>query len=593
MNHTETYNTYLELREKLLTERNTDGYWTGQLATSALSTAVAIVTLKVAQNAEDQSKIESGFNWICRHANADGGFGDTPESRSTVSTTLLCYAAVSFCQRNYQGESVLRAMEAWLETQGITLQSQSITRSIFKFYGNDYTFSIPILAMLAVCGVLPQESLRKVPELPFELSLLPSSWYRLVNLRVVSYALPALIGVGVYLHRNKKKPILSGIRNQFIKPVLKKLDSLVPESGGFLEATPLTGFVVMCLMQSGFADNKTVSKGLAFLRKQQRENGGWPIDTDLSTWVTTLSVKAMGSQIRHVLDENEISRIRNHLLSLQYKTVHPFNNARPGGWGWTSHSGSVPDADDTSGAILALLKLFSGIREEKEALETGCKWLIDIQNRDGGFPTFCKGFGRLLFDRSCADLTGHALLALMKTEEILHRHLNSKFTKQIKKSIHMAIGYLTQTQTADGAWSPLWFGNQGTEDKTNPVYGTAKVCIYLNDCLVIQHPDRQFMRRLSGMAENARHYLASQQNADGSWGGQKGVPGTIEETALAVCALAGYADALCEKGLAWARGRPELPAAPIGLYFAKLWYDEQLYPLIYYVEALRRFFGYY
>ena len=30
------------------------------------------------------------------------------------------------------------------------------------------------------------------------------------------------------------------------------------------------------------------------------------------------------------------------------------------------------------------------------------------------------------------------------------------------------------------------------------------------------------------------------------------------------------------------------PAAPIGLYFAKLWYDEELYPLAFTVAALER-----
>ena len=34
------------------------------------------------------------------------------------------------------------------------------------------------------------------------------------------------------------------------------------------------------------------------------------------------------------------------------------------------------------------------------------------------------------------------------------------------------------------------------------------------------------------------------------------------------------------------------PAAPIGLYFAQLWYDEKLYPMLFTVTALERARGF-
>jgi hypothetical protein len=591
MNNGELHNKYLALRERLLAERNRDGYWTGELATSALSTAVAIVALGVVNKEADQEKIKAGFEWLCQNINADGGFGDTTGSVSNVSNTLLCYAAIRFCQTAEGGQHVTRSMKNWLSDKGINLDSDTITGSILRFYGRDYTFSIPILSMLVLCGVLPASALDKIPGLPFELALLPASWYRFFNLRVVSYALPALIGVGIYQHRNHKKriPGLGQIRDLFIKPAVNKLNTIVPESGGFLEAVPLTGFVAMCLVASGTTGNDTVAKGLDFLRFQQRGDGGWPIDTDLSTWVTTLSVKALGPQLKEAMDEGQISRLRKHLLNLQYKTAHPFNGAKPGGWGWTSYSGSVPDADDTPGALLALLEMYAGSKEEIAAIFNGCKWLIDIQNKDGGFPTFCKGWGKLPFDRSCADLTGHSLLALLKTADILQPHISSRFISEIDASVHKAMGYLTGQQSGSGAWLPLWFGNQHTRDKTNPVYGTAKVGIYLNDCLAIRYPDDEFMKHLGRMAGKARQYLLLQQNEDGSWGGEKGVPGSVEETSLAVSALASDHEEACMKGLGWLAKQEKLNAAPIGLYFAMLWYHEKLYPLIYYTEALRRF----
>jgi len=46
------------------------------------------------------------------------------------------------------------------------------------------------------------------------------------------------------------------------------------------------------------------------------------------------------------------------------------------------------------------------------------------------------------------------------------------------------------------------------------------------------------------------------------------------------------------KGFEWLENEYKsngLRSNPIGLYFAMLWYDEKLYPLVYYVEALRRY----
>lgn len=583
---------FRELAERLISEQNEDGFWTGELSASALSTAVAIVSLKIAGNNADQKRIEAGYSWLRHNINADGGYGDTRDSVSNVSTTLLCYAAVSYCCEGENGDLLLKSMGKWLSAQGITPDPSTITKSVLKFYGNDYTFSIPILSMLVVCGVIPVKSAGRIPGLPFELTLLPASLYRFFNLRVVSYALPALIGVGIYLHRTRTKGrFLKGtIRDRFVRPAIRKLDSILPESGGFLEAIPLTGFVAMCLIASRETENRTVEKGIQFLRNQQREDGGWPIDTDLSNWVTTLSIKAVGKNIVNLLTEEKISSLRNHLLSLQYKSVHPFNNAKPGGWGWTSYSGSVPDADDTPGSILALLEIFTGTEEEKTAIINGCKWLTGLQNSDGGFPTFCKGWGRLPFDKSCADLTGHALLAIVKAEATLKDNIAPGLQASLAKSIEKAVHFLEKHQSQEGAWLPLWFGNQATGDKTNPVYGTAKVSVYLEDCLRLEIASK-LKDRLNRMISSARSFLLSRQNTDGSWGGNKDIPGTIEETSLSICALSGWNDEACLSGLRWLDNQREIKASPIGLYFALLWYDEKLYPLIYYTEALRRFIG--
>lgn len=132
---------------------------------------------------------------------------------------------------------------------------------------------------------------------------------------------------------------------------------------------------------------------------------------------------------------------------------------------------------------------------------------------------------------------------------------------------------------------PLWFGNQHGRDDENPTYGTARVLAAYADLDLRNDP---CVRR--GVA-----WLLSAQNADGSWGGDIGIAGSVEETALAIDALIQMnvedSDSV-HRGIAWLvaaveAGRLNDPS-PIGFYFAKLWYYERLYPIIFTVSALGR-----
>ena len=114
-----------------------------------------------------------------------------------------------------------------------------------------------------------------------------------------------------------------------------------------MEATPLTSFVTMSLAGMGRAGHPVAVRGAEFLIRSVRPDGSWPIDTNLATWVTTLSVNALGQD----LPPEDRQPIREWLLAQQYRTVHAYTNADPGGWAWTDLPGGVPDADDTPGAV--------------------------------------------------------------------------------------------------------------------------------------------------------------------------------------------------------------------------------------------------
>src|SRR5205814_1036115 len=78
----------------------------------------------------------------------------------------------------------------------------------------------------------------------------------------------------------------------------------------------------------------------------------------------------------------------------------------------TPNTGETPSAaGETPGATGETPSATGETPALLPAVVAGIKWLLDLQNRDGGIPTFCRGWGALPFDRSAPDLTAHALRA--------------------------------------------------------------------------------------------------------------------------------------------------------------------------------------
>jgi squalene-hopene/tetraprenyl-beta-curcumene cyclase len=591
--------TIAALRDGLLAARGAQGYWQGRLSSSALSTATATFALATVDRTRYRSLIDRGLAWLCENQNADGGWGDTVDSPSNLSTTMLCYSAMTIPGGPAACAGAVEKTESWLMEKVGSLDPQSLAATVERQYGEDRTFSVPILTMCALAGRLGEgrEAWRRVRPLPFELAVLPHRLFKWLRLPVVSYALPALIAMGRvrYEHRRPRNPLAWIVRCVSKAKALRVLATLQPKNGGFLEAAPLTSFVVMSLAASGRRDHPVVAKGVEFLAASIRKDGSWPIDTNLATWATTLSVNALSvGGLDESLSCSERQRLADWLLSCQHRRVHPYTQAAPGGWAWTNLPGAVPDADDTAGALVALRELSrTGLTIPVDAVRAGVEWLLGLQNADGGIPTFCRGWTKLPFDKSAADITAHAVAAMGLWLHALPEPLKDR----TQKALQRVLAYLEAAQRQDGSWTPLWFGNQAAANQENPVYGTSRAVKHLASCASEIGP----MGPVGPMCERGVRWLLSAQNPDGGWGGAASVASSIEETALAVEALAA-ADSLfgdraslvpaVQRGADWLIANTHhgtfLPPSPIGLYFAQLWYFERLYPPIFALGALSR-----
>ena len=408
----------------LWAESEPAGYWTGELSSSALATATAISALALYEPTLDEddpqrnrvaSLIRRGLHWLARQQNNDGGWGDTDRSNSNISTTMLARAAFQLTGVPAEFGTLIDQAEEYIAAQGGV-------RGLKRRYGRDKTFAVPILTNCALAGLVPW---RVVSALPFELACLPQRLYKFLRLPVVSYAIPALVAVGLVRFHNRPpwNPLTRWWRRRSIDSSLEVLNQLQPASGGFLEAVPLTSFVVMSLLGAGQGSQAAVAHGVRILFDSVRDDGSWPIDTNLATWVTTQSLNALDAAGEEL--NSEENECLDWLLECQHTEPHPYTGAAPGGWAWTDLSGGVPDVDDTASALLALAAYAKlptssappspGVETKGSATRTrgmqppglearetvlqsataGVEWLLEIQNSDGGWPTFCRGWGKL------------------------------------------------------------------------------------------------------------------------------------------------------------------------------------------------------
>ena len=142
----------------------------GELSSSALSTATAVCALAIvaresaAQHSpitHHQSLIQRGLEWLAAHVNTDGGWGDTILSLSNISTTALCWAAfgaVPGADGRYR--TMVAGAENWLRQRASGIDPEQLSRAIIRRYGQDRTFSVPILTMCALAGRLGLPVLR-------------------------------------------------------------------------------------------------------------------------------------------------------------------------------------------------------------------------------------------------------------------------------------------------------------------------------------------------------------------------------------------------------------------------------------------------
>lgn len=179
---------------------------------------------------------------------------------------------------------------------------------------------------------------------------------------------------------------------------------------------------------------------------------------------------------------------------------HAAPGTEPSGWWFEYRNAWYPDVDDTAMVAMALRRV--GDERARAAAERGVRWILAMQNDDGGWAAFDRTRDRRIYeyvpfadhnaiqDPSCPDITGRVL-------ECLSWH----GLRVDHPAVARAIAYIRSKQEPEGCW----FGRWGV----NYIYGTWQSVIGPIRCGVSR--DEPWIRR-------AGEWMKSIQKADGSFG---------------------------------------------------------------------------
>ncbi|XYH99861.1 prenyltransferase/squalene oxidase repeat-containing protein [Sorangium sp. So ce1128] len=262
---------------------------------------------------------------------------------------------------------------------------------------------------------------------------------------------------------------------------------------------------------------RTIRRGIERLVVLQRRDGGFPYISGMeifSTAVAGLALTGAGS------DSN-----RSTLVQMaEYLASHQQTD---GGWAYAEGVRQT-DVDDTSYCLEFLSSI--GAHRYAEPCARATTYLLAMQARDGGFPTFARGA-----DPEIA-MTAAVIMALAAAAEVP------------AEVLYRGASYVLERQKADGTFERSW-----SLSETNAIY-RAMVAMRRLRC----HPSSDLARKIEAAAESSRGYLVRSQNEDGGWGQVRGTPSDVISTSYALSALSHIGDnATLERGLSYLLSRQQ------------------------------------
>lgn len=545
-------------RQLLLGAQHADGYWVGELEGDTILESEYILLLAWLGR-EHEPIAKKCARYMLDRQLASGGWAIYPGGPVDISASVKAYFALKLTGYDPASEPMQRARDAILANGGADAVN-SFTRFYLALLGQiDYeqcptvppefvllpkwfpvnlyavsawsrTIIVPLSIMSAHRPVRHVESGRGIGELfirepanwpPLRCPGLkggtgPLSWDRFF--RTVDRSLKFLARTGRMPGREKA-----------IRGAAKWMIERFEGSDGLGAIFPPMVWSVIALKCLGYADD---SPEMQYCH--ERLDGLIIEEADTArlqpckspVWDTAISLRALRAA-GMASDQESIEAAVDWLLDNEIRFKGDWAqtvDCPPAGWCFEHANRFYPDLDDTAMVVMALVKQLDDatpdFRPERAefhsapdgrvarldrilaAMARAEKWMLAMQNRDGGWGAFDRDNDReflcyvpfadhnAMIDPSTPDLAARVLEAL----GLLGKRIGHP-------AVDRAVAYLRKTQEPDGSW----FGRWGV----NYIYGTWQVLVGLN-AVGVPTSDRVVVA--------AANWLIAHQQADGGWG---------------------------------------------------------------------------
>jgi squalene-hopene/tetraprenyl-beta-curcumene cyclase len=526
-------------RRCLLSQQHFDGHWCAELQGDTILESEYVLLLAFLGR-EGEEQVRKAARYILSQQRPDGAWANYPGGPVDLNVSVKAYFALKLAGHDAQALYLQRARQEILALGGAVC-----CNSFTKFY-------------LALLGQFPYANCATVPP---EMMFLPrwayvniyamSSWTRtiVVPLSIFSATKPV-----------RHLPPEKGIAELFLEPpatprwphepskrlftftnFFLALDQLIKwyevwapqslrraalaraaawmrdhftDSDGVGAIFPPMIYTVVSLRCLGVPDD---SPEMTYALKQLddlkiEEDDTLRLQPCVSpVWDTALALNAVA--IAGVPGhESAVAKAARWLLEREVRRPGDWSllnpKLEPAGWFFEYRNGFYPDVDDTAMVLMGLARSGQawgpGRRDESliPAAQRGLRWLLGMQNKDGGWAAFDRDINRevltkvpfadhnAMLDPSCPDITARVLEALGQ--------FGYRFGHP---PVRRALAFLERTQDRRGCWPGRW--------GVNYVYGTWQVLAGLEAIgFDMRHP----------MARRAVAWLEKVQQANGGWG---------------------------------------------------------------------------